>query len=160
VPRAYVHDFPNGTTTLASVDSQGAPAYAGDRPTMSGDGRHVAFGNVLVRDLESGTTDVPVADPKARAPVISSDASTIAFISGSDAPPADDDNQEDVFVVALDGTDRVAPVSASPTEEEFPGFEPGFAHASISGDGRYVAFLSGKFGLHNVEKPVRQDVFL
>lgn len=55
----YVHDVQSGSTTLASVDANGAPLQADcSQARISGDGRHVLW---LVNPPHSGPTIVPTA---------------------------------------------------------------------------------------------------
>ena len=122
VTQAYVHDMVTGTTFLASVDSAGAlgngasAAVAG--PTISNDGRYVAFASDatnLVAGDTNGVTDAFVHD-----------MSTGTTIRVS---------------VNADGTQAVpSPLPAGVTDTTTPLVAGG--NPQISGDGSTVAFES------------------
>ena len=108
----YVHDRATGTTTAVSVAT--GFANEGIRPSISGDGRYVAFdsghalGHVFVRDRVDGITTVVSADsagnPAAsggRDASISADGRYIAFRSSTSSLVAGDtNNKPDIFVRA------------------------------------------------------------
>jgi Tol biopolymer transport system component len=167
----FVRDLHAGTTTLVSRASgaAGAPSDgASSEPSISADGRFVAFesdafnlsdedlafADVFVRDLQTGTTtlvdrasatataDGAVADTGARSPSISADGRFVAFASAARNLGDDDrDATADVFVRDLLGrtttlasrASAVAGGAAADQSAESP---------SISGDGRFVAFAS------------------
>jgi Tol biopolymer transport system component len=149
-------------TERVSVDSAGAQASFKSRlASISGDGRHVAFssdaGNlvsgdtngredVFVRDRQSGVTErVSLDSAKVEGnhtsfmPSISGDGRFVAFTSFADNLIAGDTNEfEDVFV-----HDRQTGLTECVSID--PGGAPGSGEsgqASLSGDGRYVAFTS------------------
>src|SRR4051812_32061569 len=130
--------MPSGSalaTERVSVDSSGAQANQFSfRSSISADGRFVAFesnasnlvagdGNfsqdVFVRDRQSGTTELVSVGSSGNSslPAISADGRFVAFANGPN-------------VYVRDRQDNV-------TELVGPGFQ-----SSISGDGRYVAFVS------------------
>lgn len=148
----FVHDRSAGTTVRASLDNEGFPTL-GEFPSISADGRYVAFwtGRVLspdrfeigVRDLVSGQTSVVRADSMnfpsgpGSGPVLSADGRYVAFPSQS---PNLVTNRTfgwgDVFVNdRLTGLTEL--VSVSPSGK---GSRNGAGRPSISADGRYVAF--------------------
>ncbi len=163
----YVRDLVARTTTLVSrvsgVDGVAADSGA-TNPTISADGRYVAFssgaenlssedvtyGDVFVRDLATGTTTLvsrasgltgAAADEYSSDPAISADGRHVTFVSQANNLSAEDtDASSDVFVRDLDTgvTELISrasgPAGAAGTDNSY---EP-----SISGDGRYVAFYS------------------
>jgi Tol biopolymer transport system component len=108
--RVFVHDRKTGETELASANSAGQPVH-GDYPSISDDGRFVAFhdatvGQVFVHDRAAGTT-VPasvglggeLANRLSFFPVISGDGRWVAFDSLATNLVPDDTNDEfDSFV--------------------------------------------------------------
>jgi len=157
----FVHDRDTGTTTLASVASDGTqgdgPSLA---PSLSSDGQRVAFesdadnlvtgdGNgtedVFVRDLRRGkTTRVSVGwhDVEGQRPsfgaVITADGRTVGFESFAALVPDDANRVLDVFVrdLASGETSRVS-VDSNGEQADAGSFSP-----ALSADGRYVAFTS------------------
>jgi Tol biopolymer transport system component len=167
-------------TVRASVDTEGGdPNRDSDRPSMSGNGRYVAFqsfasdlvpgdGNgtydVFVRDLVSGTTvrasvDTEGGDPDGFSlfPSISANARHVAFYSlASDLVPGDGNGTDDVFVRDLvSGTIVRASVD---TEGDDPNSESQFP--SISANGRYVAYTSDASDLVPGDRNGTNDVFV
>ena len=127
----YVRDRQIGQTTLASVHSDGfilVPGLA-DQPTISRDGRYVAFSfydkgdnngilHVWVRDLQTGISTMVEGRDGSGFPSLSADGKFVAFNSGSSNLVSGDTNGvSDVFVreVAY-GPDRIPTVvSITPT---------------------------------------------
>jgi Zinc-binding dehydrogenase len=155
--RVFVRDLRAGRTSRVDVSSQGVSANgASMNPQISADGRFVAFdsfatnlvpsvtngvSNVYVRDLRTRTTTlVSVAlggaqpDGISRVPAISADGRFVAFASAaSNLVPGDDNASSDLFVRDLrKGTTTMALKSTR--------YNAGGYDASISADGRYVAF--------------------
>ena len=167
----YVYDLDAGTTTLASVASDGSPAGGiSTSAAISADGRFVAFlsqgtnlvagdtnskADVFVRDTVAGTTvrasvstgggqitDREVVSNAA----ISDDGRFVAFVSGSaQLVPADTNDNLDVFVRDL-GTGTTERVSVMTGGAEPPS-KPASFDPVLSGDGRWVGFTaeSGTF---------------
>jgi Tol biopolymer transport system component len=162
----FVHDRQAGTTTRVSVDSNGVEQNAPPSDdygvvSISGDGRFVAFysdatnlvsgdtnneSDIFVHDLQTGqTTRASLASDGAQAnggssyPTLSTDGRTIAFQSYATNLVAGDTNgQGDVFVRDLQtGTTTRVSINSSGVEANGWSNSP-----SISGDGRYVLFLS------------------
>ena len=157
-----VYDQLDHTLVCASEDNGGNRAF-GWAPSISGDGRYVAFvsaashlvadkthevADIFVRDVMAGFTErVSLASDGAEAnarsdkPVISANGRFVAFISDASNLVADDTNDmSDVFVHdrAIGETSLVS-VTASGDQANNPS---GFDGAAISGDGRYVLFDS------------------
>lgn len=158
----FVHDRITGQTTLVSTTPNGTSGNNESRhSTMSGDGRYIAFasaannlvegdmpnvGGVFVRDREANETrlvsvasDGTAADSGGNHPSISSDGRYIAFDSlSATLVSSDTNNVYDVFVhdIATRQTRRIS-VAHDGTEGDAISSQP-----VISGDGRYVAFLT------------------
>jgi WD40 repeat protein len=155
----FVHDRQTGTTTRVSVDSAGAQGN-GEFPSISADGRLVAFhstaslvpgdtnleNDVFVHDRQTGTTlrvSVDSAGGEGNGysarPSISADGRFVAFDSlASNLVPGDTNGDDDVFVHdrQTGTTTRVSVDSAGAQGNK------GSVSASVSGDGRFVAFDS------------------
>ena len=152
--------LPGILTTRASLDVAGGDADGESfRPSMSANGRYVAFESeaadlvvpdtngfrdLFVRDLMTGTTVRASVSPSGADPdgvsqqaSVSSTGRYVAFLSfASNLVDGDDNGLADVFVRDLwVGTTVRAGVDVVSTEWEL-------AAPSISGDGRYVGFVS------------------
>jgi Tol biopolymer transport system component len=112
------------------------------------DGRFVAaYGtsgqvtSLFVHDLQTNTTElVNPNDSSATVPSISADGRFVAFESTSELDPADTDDYLDVYVRDLQ-SDTTTLVSRADGTNGLDSDLPS-QHASISADGRYVAFES------------------
>jgi Tol biopolymer transport system component/pimeloyl-ACP methyl ester carboxylesterase len=191
-PDVFVRDTVANTTTLVSAKPGGGVghsyewddntqaytlvndvySYAG-RPSISGDGRYVAFEshtddissaddnddpNVFVRDTVTGTTvtlspRMPGLDEYSSGnhsggamPVISTDGSAIAFVSDDDFTTGLDDAARHVVVTGRSGGSR--------TTLALPAGEDAFLPA-ISGDGNLVALYSNAAGTLNIYRQAR-----
>jgi Tol biopolymer transport system component len=172
----FVRDRQRGTTERVSVSSTGAEGNDDsgtfqtlNEPSISADGRFVAFDSlasnlvpgdtngapdlqpsgedVFVRDRQAGTTELvsvgtqgAVGNNVSDEPAISGDGRFVAFTSGaSNLVAGDTDNASDIFV-----RDRVAGTTEAltVTPNSPPGPESASASPSISADGRLVAFWS------------------
>jgi Tol biopolymer transport system component len=157
----FVRDLHAGTTVRATVDVDGGDSNG---PTnnmdLSGNGRYLVFDsvatdlvpgglfNVYVRDLQTATT-TPVAVNTAGGapnctsfdPHISDDGRFVVFGScANDLVPGDPDDgrRADMYVRDLaTGTTSRATVNLFGVYSNNDSFDP-----AISGDGRYVAFVS------------------
>jgi Tol biopolymer transport system component len=163
----FVHNRVTRDTDRVSVDSSGNEAnHVSETVAVSGDGRYVAFGSwasnlvpgdtngtwdVFVRDRETGVTErasVSTAggqsDGESYRPAISVDGRYVAFESmASNLVPGDTNGTWDVFVRDRQAltTERVSVDSAGNQGDG------GSAGASVSGYGRYVAFVSNASNL-------------
>jgi Tol biopolymer transport system component len=176
----FVHDRQLGTTSRASVDSSGLQAnYGSAFPSISADGRFVAFhtsasnlvpgdmngvDDVFVHDVATGQTvrvSLDSAGAEANSPsryaAISSDGRFLAFHSlASNLVPGDTNVANDVFL-----RDRLASVtvrvsvSSAGVQANGPS-----TRASISGDGRFVAFESAASNLITTDPNQATDVFV
>lgn len=170
-----------GTLTRVSVDSVGAEANnASKRPSISGDGRFVAFESdasnlvpndtnastdIFVKDRQTGeVTRVSVdsaglqADQGSGGAAISSDGRFVAFVSDATNLVANDTNgATDVFVRdrQLGTTLRVSVSSSGEQANAFSDFP-----LAISSEGRYVVFNSDATNLVANDTNGVTDVFL
>lgn len=168
-----------GTTSMVSVKSDGNYANSeSDHPSVSGDGRYVAFSS-LSSDLVSGDTngvqDVFIHDRASgitrrissgiwgegngisKAPVISADGRYIAFQSFANNLIEGDMNAFcDIFVYDRieDNITRVS-VNSAGVEANAGSYYP-----SISGDGRYIAFYTTATNLANTAGLGNNDVYV
>ena len=164
----FVRDQDTGTITVVSVNSDGIQAnYYNSAPSISGDGRYVAFvssasnldpiypnsapSGIYVHDRVTGTT-TPVsvnnegapANASCREPVISPDGRYVVF--GSDATnlvPEDTNSAQDIFVRdTVAGTTWRVSLDAAGNQAN----GPSSTHA-LSADSRYVAFITSATNL-------------
>jgi Tol biopolymer transport system component len=176
----FVHDRTTGTTRRVSVRSNGDQAtgysYA---PAISGDGRFVAFysnASNLVPGDTNGKTDVFVHDRKTAktsrvsvrsnghqangdsfVPAISGNGRYVAFVSNAtNLAPGDTNNRPDVFVHDR-RTGKTSRVSVRSNGAQSDGYS---IIASISADGRYVAFSSYASNLVPGDTNGKTDVFV
>ncbi len=180
----FVRDSTLNTTTRINVSSAGAQATGGysDGPSISGDGRYVAFESVasnlvdgdtnagtdiFVRDCTLNTTTrVSVSSAGAQAEggdtastdsYISGDGRYVAFESGQTNLVDDDTNgRSDIFVRDRD-LSTTTRVSLSSAGDEGNGSS---RFPSISNDGRYVAFASGANNFVAVDINGDFDIFV
>src|SRR4028119_1826408 len=158
----FVRDTLTNTTTRVSVDSAGNQGNGGsDNPSISADGRFVAFtsvasnivpgdtnntSDIFVRDRLTNTTTRVSVDSAGNqgnffsgSASISADGRFVAFSSNSsNLVPGDPNNRDEIFVrdLSTNTTTRVSVDSAG-------NLGNGFSYsASISADGRFVAFSS------------------
>jgi Tol biopolymer transport system component len=167
--QVYLRDVLGGTTTLVSADTLGGVSGATDGaiPTITADGRYVAFDSfdgdyvandnnnemdVFVRDVTSGRTElISQADPAARALTgdglssistrpVSADGRWVAFVSqADDLAPNDIGGWQDVYVRDLEkGTNTLVSINSTGTANG----NSASLNPIISGNGRYVAFVS------------------
>jgi Tol biopolymer transport system component len=179
----FVHDFQSGATILVSLSSGGAQGnWVSNSPSLSRDGRYVVFDSiatnlvsgdtngfrdVFVRDLQTGTTTrESVASNGAQGDgdsywaVISRGGRYVAFLSNAtNLVPGDTNGVMDVFVRdRLTGrTTRASVDSAGVQGNQIS--DPNTA-ASISADGRFVAFDSRATNLVPDDSNGWDDVFL
>lgn len=178
----FVHDRQTGATTRVSVDSAGTEGIgASFNPSISSDGEYVAFESdvdfvlndvalwdIYVHDRQTGATTLVSVDSLGVAgtdnsyvPSISGDGRYVAFESlATNLLGAGNDNNgfSDVFVHDLQtgATSRVS-VDSAGAEGDNNSYSP-----SISGDGRYVAFVSDATNLLGVGNDTNgsRDVFV
>jgi Tol biopolymer transport system component len=174
----FVHDLQTGETSRVSVSSSGIEGnWEADEPSISADGRYVAFESsswnlvvedtngkfdIFVHDRQTGdTTRVSVASDGAQAngeshlPAISADGRYVAFLSDADNLVSGDSNgKTDVFVHdrQTGETSRVS-VASDGTQANGTAY-----HVSMSATARYVTFDSDATNL--VSDPANGDVFV
>ena len=161
VQDVFVHERLTGQTTRVSIDSDGTQ---GDQhswmPSISADGRYIAFHSratnlvpndtngytdVFVHDRETGettrvslTSDGTQGEYASSYPSISSDGRFVSFQSISNLDPKDTNPHMDIYVHdrLTKGTKLVSISSDGKLTNRM------CYDSSISGDGRFVAFLS------------------
>ena len=175
----FVRDRAAGTTTRVSVPIAGSVPADSFAPSLSADGRYVAFASnaVLVVGDTNGTTDVYVHDREtgdtSRVSVpsggagqgtgssadawISADGRYVAFTSQSPNLVFGDTNAvQDVFV-----HDRVTKVTSRESVSTGGGQPTGASYMPrLSADGRYVVFSSGAPDLVSGDVNPLFDVFV
>jgi Tol biopolymer transport system component len=168
-------------TELVSQNSEGDLALgASEWPSLSADGRYVAFQSVaynLVSDDANGVTDIFVRDMRLGSttrvsidslgvegnadsewPSLSADGRFVTFLSAaSNLVPGDTNGAQDVFVHDRETgqTRRVSVDSAGVQGNADSYFDP-----RISADGRYVAFASHASNLVAGDDNGQLDVFV
>jgi Tol biopolymer transport system component len=175
----FVHDRQTQATTRVSVATGGDQGNGLSRdPTISADGRWVAFASVattlvagdtaiedvFLHDRETGTTTrvsvgpggVP-GDNSSISPAISADGRSVAFASvAANLVPGDANGRFDVFVHERQtGTTTRVSMSSAGTEGNADSWVP-----SISVDGRWVAFESLASNLVANDTNSTWDVFI
>ena len=181
-PDIVLRDRQLGTTNCVSVNLSGNAGNSdGGLPSISADGRYVAFESdstdlvasdtnnnqdVFVRDTDAGTTTLVSTDSSgaqgsftgaSQAPSISGNGRYVVFEATNNTLITGDDNgKEDIFVKDLqtNATTRVS-VHSNGTQSD------GNSNtATISYDGRYVAFQSAATNLVDGDTEGFVDVFL
>ncbi|WP_456389579.1 hypothetical protein [Profundibacter sp.] len=177
----FVHDLQTGETELITVPMAGAIYVNGHSsvPDISADGRYVTYyspafslvpgdtintGDIYVYDRQLGITtrineraDGDGSSSVARYPAISDSGGHVAFeTAASDLTVGDTNGQFDIFVRNLDTevTERIS-VASDGTQGDGASQQ-----ASISDDGRYVAFRSYATNLVDGDTNGRTDIFL
>lgn len=176
----FVRDLDLGTTALASVDTSGGPANGDSvEPTISADGRYVAFSSwagdlvpgdtrardVFVRDMVAGTTARVTVTHRGGQPngdslfpAISADGRHVAFSSrATNLTPDPTGIVEDVFV-----RDLVAGTTVL-VSRTLGGGDPNLGACwvpDLSADGRYVTFETQSSNLVAGDDNLWSDVFL
>lgn len=176
----FVHDVVSGKTTRVSVRSSGVQGDGSSRePSLSVDGRYVAFGSystnlvngdtngqvdIFVHDLSTGRTirasvssGGVQTDNYSTEPMISGDGKHVVF--GSDATtlvPNDSNGATDIFWrdTATGKTKRVS-VSSAGAQADGSSVE-----ASVSADGGSVAFTSSATNLVASDTNLVEDMFV
>lgn len=173
----FVHDRVTQTTTLVSqTRSGGSGNGASFSPTISEDGRCVAFttnasnltrrpanGGILLRDLQMGRTKVVslrqdgTAAPAA-SPSLSANGRYVAFASfAADIVAGDTNDAFDVFVRdrRQGATIRVSVDSSGAEAQGGGSFQP-----ALTSDGQVVAFASEATNLVASDTTAARDIFV
>nr|WP_017200485.1 S-layer homology domain-containing protein [Arthrobacter sp. M2012083] len=150
----FVHDTTLGSTRLVSTPLNGQPGKGSGGPSISADGRYVAYHsfstsstpNVFLRDMETGqarlVSEKPVGssvDGFSVSPSVSGDGRYVAFITAElDMLSGATKQGEDIYVRDMQ-TGAMQLVSRTPS-----GLPSDDSHLmkTLSADGRYVAFSS------------------
>lgn len=178
----FIRDRTLGTTTRVSTSALGAESDAGGyEPTISDDGRYVAFRSSatnLVTGFDDGVSQIYVKDTQTGALEVASKAddgtpgdtiSRYSFISGNgryvafkssatNLVPNDTNNKIDVFVYDTQ-EDTIERVNVSSSGDQDNGESTGES-LHISYDGRYVIFNSNGTNLVDDDTNGVQDIFL
>ena len=176
----FVHDLQTGETARVSVSTVGGEAGKPSfRPSISADGRYVAFDSqasnlvpghsglnydVFIHDRQEGETAIVsvaqgggLANSNSSGPSISGEGRYVAFESSASNLIAGDTNGlPDIFVYDRQNgqTTRVSLSSAGDQANNWS------TDATISSDGRYVAFMSRASNLVSNDTNGCFDVFL
>ena len=176
----FVRDLQAATTVRASVDSVGTQGNdVSLDPSISADGNFVAFssiatnlvagdtngaGDVFVRDLQGGATERASvatgggqADSDSWTPAISGDGRYVAFATiATNLFPGDVNGWDDVVV-----RDRLATTTEPASVTTLGGMSLSESSTpSVSGDGRFVAFVSPATNLVPGDTNGAYDVFV
>lgn len=180
----FVRDLTTNTTKLVSTNSAGTEGnLASSSPAISSDGRWVAFssyatnlvsgdGNgepdIFVHDLATGVTKVvsvsssgELGNNRSLFPSISGDGSRVAFESrASNLVVGDSNNESDVFVhdLSTGATELVSQSSFGVQADTL--HDRGSNEASISANGRSIAFTSPAHNLTPNDVNNNYDVFV
>lgn len=176
----FVHDLMLGTTVRANISTTGVQAINGesDQPTISGNGRFVAFrsvaynlvpddwngkGDIFRRDLVAGTTirasvssQGVQGNGESEWPTLSNDGRYVAFSSVSFDLVPGDNNRSDIFI-----RDNLAQTTL--VASHAPGGSAGnggSTEPALSGDGHYVSFRSSSSNLVADDTNNKDDVFI
>ena len=178
----WVHDRRTHRTRLVSVRQPITEGNSVGRPSLSADGRFVAFASsrttlvpgdtnqardVFVRDLATGRFRRVSVDRRglqgnadSDAPAISAEGRYVAFASHATNLVAGDTNdRSDVFLRDL-ATGALSRVSVPRSGGEANDHSAVFNELSISADGRHVAFESVATNLVPADTNRRPDVFV
>ena len=176
----FVHDRKKGTTVRVSVNSDGVEGNANCfTDAISGNGRYVAFGSIasnlvsgdgngvndiFVHDLKTGTTervsvdtDGVEGDDDSYSPTLSANGRLVAFESSATNLVAGDTNGAyDVFVHdRKTGATTRASVDPDGADGNVDSYQ-----ASLSANGRWLAFASSATNLVVGDTNARDDVFV
>ena len=184
----FVRDLVANTTTLVSRQSGIAPLNGADedssQPSISADGRSVAFGseannlsgedndaydNVFVRDLVANTTKLVSrtsglgpngGDDSSYNPSVSADGRFVAFESYANNLSGDDDDAHPNIFVRDTQANTTALVSRQNGTAPMNGANGDASGASISADGRFVAFYADADNLSGDDNDAYYNVFV
>lgn len=182
----FVRDLVAGTSTLVNVTNSGNSGNSGSvMPTISGDGRKVAFRSFasdLVPGDDNGTSDIFVRDLVADTtilisinasgnsanngtgflpgPIMSADGSAVVFVSdASDLVEGDFNGARDVFVRNLAAGTTALVSRRDPSLISRSGVRGSTPHG-VTADGRYVVFSSNADNLVPGDSNRATDVFV
>lgn len=176
----FVYDPQLGVTTRVSVGSSGNEGNGDSRsPSISGNGRFVTFlsdadnlvsgdtngsRDIFVHDRQTGiTTRISVSSDGVEGngdsfqPAMSSDGRFVAFLSDADNLVSGDSNgKRDTFVHDRQtGQTMLVSITSAGVQANEHSYEP-----KISGDGRFVAFVSFADNLVSGDTNGQRDIFV
>lgn len=176
----FVRDITGRTTERVSVAVDGGQGDSdSDSPSLSADGRYVAFysfssnlihedangvGDIFVKDRATGAIEIVSisasggqGDSNSNYPSMSADGRYVAFYSTASNLVADDTNGAgDIFVRdRVAGTIKRVSVSFTGSQGNSDSYQP-----SISADGRYTAFYSNASNLVSGDINGVGDIFV
>ena len=171
---------PTAGVQRVSVSDVGAQANsASDQPTISGDGKVVAFntwasnitagvtGNatthVVRRDLTTNTNTLVTAGASGSQPMLSEDGNRLAFWSyASNLVVGDTNGLWDIFVYdhAAGSITRVSLTSTGGERNQGTDSVSGIVSPVISGNGRYVAYSTTATNVVPNDTNAKSDVFV
>ena len=166
----FVRDLQAGTTEIIDVDPAGNNFATAYLPSISDDGRYVAFdaGQIYVRDRETKTSILVSSDAtgaagnrNSRAAAISSTGRYVTFVSAASNLVAGDTNGfEDIFLKDRQ-TGSVVRVNVGPNgEQQTQSGDGNPTTATTSSDGRYVAFATEDSNIVSGDGNNLADIFL
>lgn len=159
----FVHDRQTGITSLVSVNSAGEQGNSSSSgASISGDGRFIAFSSVadnlvsgdtnevrdiFVRDRQTGITSLvsvnsagETGNRDSQFPIISADGTEIFFNSSADNLVSGDNNEkQNIFIRELE----TGIISQFNPDSSVNQINSSAGIYSISGNGRFITFLSG-----------------
>jgi len=166
----FVRDMQVNTTKMVSVNTAGRFADGGfaNDPSISDDGRYIAFGSaskllpestpsnsVYVRDMQRDVTTL-VASRYSYHPAISANGKVIAFESNARLATNDTNDFRDIYTYDLPTkATRLVSVSSNGTQANNYSDSP-----AISGDGSYVVFASDASNLVPADSNSFTDIFI
>jgi len=176
----FVHDLKTGKTSRVSVSSAGEEGdISSFQPSISSSGRFVAFASaatnlvpgdsngevdVFVHDRKTGKTTMLSLSPgglpgsdQSQAPSISANGRLVAFRSFATNLVPDDANLTADIFVADRKTRKLSLVSLGPEGIQANQFS---SAARISGNGRFVAFLSDATNLVADDDNAASDIYV
>lgn len=180
--RVLVHDRSTGATKVVNATGGGAPANGNSvSAVLTEDGRYVAFAadaanlvpgdtnlfrDIFVRDLRTGKTErvsvhsngTEAVNGHSSSPSISADGRFVAFESAAiNLVGGDSNGLIDIFV-----HDRQAhaTIRVNVSTERYQAYGGPSYYSSISGDGRYVVFVSDATNLVPGDTNKVSDVFV
>jgi len=182
----FLHDNQTGITARVSVDSgNGQVSGSSTKPVISDNGRYIAFesssntlvsgdsngvADIFLRDTQTGTTTRVSVDSNGNQSnstnypgvSISGDGRYVAFASrASNLVSGDTNSATDIFVRDTQtGTTIRVSVDSNGNQGNASSFAPSATTATISANGRYVAFQSDASNLVAADTNGVQDIFV
>ena len=170
-PDIFVHDIQTGITNRVSIASDGSQANSWNyNPSISADGRYVAFSSIatnlvlsdtnnvadiFVHDSQTGITsrisdsfEKTLIDGHSSHPIISADGTYVAFMSSAtNIVPNDSNGVSDIFIYNTQ-SNKVGRVSIMPSGTQRNSRSTG---QKISADGHYVVYMNADIVTGNAQ---------